>query len=162
MTGAPVDSSIRTTAKPIASSTSPLPDSQSNLDPTPQLLMTPGSEQFSFQYDDGLGDGRDKYSGYNGAGGGGGNPSTDLSSVDFVTVFITKLKNQSYTVMFNIPFPVEILGTSFAFGSGPGSAIMPAAGTYPAGSTIAITLSGTTSASANFAASIKTRTHQIS
>lgn len=76
--GSPIDPSIRRLIVSSKSDGFSLPDTPSNLDPTPQLIMNAGSEQFSFQYPDNLGDGRDQYTGYVGAGIGAQNATTSI------------------------------------------------------------------------------------
>lgn len=157
--GAPIDSSIRATATPVAPTVAAIPDSQANLDPTPQLVMTPGSEQFSFQFTDKLGDGTPQYQGYAGAGDGAVKlPGSQLD--DFISVLIEKPRNKAYIIAYSIPFAVTVTGSVSGFGTGPGVASMPAAGTYAAGSNIVISLLGTNSASADFVATIHTTVSQ--
>lgn len=79
MTGAPIDASIRRMIIKPAKAGASIPDSKQNLDPAPQLVMEPGSEQLAFQYTDNDGDGRDKYEGYLNAGGGAADISEQIS-----------------------------------------------------------------------------------
>jgi hypothetical protein len=116
--------------------------------------MTPGSEQFAFQYPDGLGDGRDKYESLDGSQ----NQTTSISLDDFISIFVDKPTNKTYIIGFNIPIPVQIINSSFSFGTGPGSATFQT-GTINAGSNITMTVTGTTSASANLAARLYVRTN---
>ena len=71
-TGTPIDSSIRKMLIKNKASATNLPDSESNLDPAPQIIMEEKPEAFSFQFEDGLGlhpDFQPQYDGYVGAGG---------------------------------------------------------------------------------------------
>lgn len=156
--GPPIDPSIRRLTITSKSTSFSIPDSQGNLDPDPQLLMEPGDEQFSFQYPDNLGDGRDQYDGYNQAGGGS-NPSTGITIDDFISILVEKPTNKTYIVGYSIPFPVQILGTAYTFGTGPGVATFQS-GTINTGNNITMVVTGTTGASANLSARISTRTNQ--
>ena len=159
--GAPIDSSIRRLVIDPPSINPPLSDSSTDLDSSPQLIMTPGSEQFAFQFPDKLGDGREeKYEGYNDAGGGSSDPASgSLTILDFITALIIKPVDRVYIVGYDVPFPVEILSTSFVFGTGPGSAAF-SSGTVDTGNNIEITISGTDGTSADFSATIDTRVNQ--
>ena len=81
-TGSPIDPSLRRVLILPFSTGHSVPDSKGNLDPAPQLVMTPGDEQFAFQYPDGLGDGREQYTSYPDAGGGGNDTSADVPVVN--------------------------------------------------------------------------------
>lgn len=158
MTGAPIDSSIRKTINSQRLTMGSLQGPSGTLDPAPQVIMSPGDEQFAFQYPDNLGDGRDQYQGYDSAGGGS-DPTPGITILDFITALIIKPTNRSYPVAFDLPFPVEVTGSTYNFGTGPGS-VTVAPGTYFAGSTINVVVTGTTGASAELKVRISTRTNQ--
>lgn len=156
MTGAPIDSSIRRMIISKKAGKHSLPDSKTDLDESPQLIMEPGDEQFAFQYDDGLGDGRDKY-----PDNGTNAPATVIT--DTISAHIEKPKNKTYVLSYNVPFPIKILGHSHAFGTGSGLVAFQS-GTINTNGSLAITVSGvsTSPAAADLLVQITVTTNQVS
>lgn len=75
---------------------------------------------------------------------------------DFITVNIPQPENKAYIVMFNVPFEVEIVGSSGQFGAGPGSFVVPT-GIVETGNNLELTISGADETTQDFVAHILTK-----